>query len=194
MIVGEEMYQCTIVGGEPTIERLNPMKVRIFKSGYSNKIEDADMIILEDYWSPGRIYDTYYDVLSKSDIKYLETFPDHFSQGAVDDMDNIDDRYGWVNSHMITDVISDSTMFFDPFGQYSDSVSNELLPFDMNGNVRVIRVYWKSRRKIKKIKFFNEDGEEDFTFMPERYIPNEDNGEEEEIFWINEAWEGTKIG
>jgi len=64
----------------------------------------------------------------------------------------------------------------------------------MNGNVRVIRVYWKSRRKIKKIKFFNEEGEEDFTFMPEKYIPNEDNGEEEEIFWINEAWEGTKIG
>ena len=194
MVIGEEMYQCTIVGGEPVIERLNPMKVRIFKSGYSNKVEDADMIILEDYWSPGRIYDTFYDVLSAKDIKYLETFPDHFSQGAVDDMDNIDDRYGWVNSHMISDVIAESTMFFDPFGQYSDSVSNELLPFDMNGNVRVIRVYWKSRRKIKKIKFFNEEGEEDFTFMPEKYIPNEDNGEEEEIFWINEAWEGTKIG
>jgi len=116
MVIGEEMYQCTIVGGEPVIERLNPMKVRIFKSGYSNKVEDADMIILEDYWSPGRIYDTFYDVLSAKDIKYLETFPDHFSQGAVDDMDNIDDRYGWVNSHMISDVIAESTMFFDPFG------------------------------------------------------------------------------
>ena len=194
LIIGEEMYQCSIVGGEPTLERLNPMKVRIFKSGFSNRIEDADMIILEDYWSPGRIYDTYYDVLSKADIEYLENFPDHFSQGAVDDMDNIDERYGWVNAHMITDVIGDSTMYFDPFGQYSDSVTNELLPFDMNGNVRVIRIYWKSRRKIKKIKFFDEQGAEDFTFMPETYIPNEDMGEEEESFWINEAWEGTKIG
>lgn len=195
MTVGEEIYQCDIVGGEPVIERLNPMKVRIFKSGYSNRIEDADMIILEDYWSPGRIYDTYYDVLKPKDVKYLETFPDHFSQGAVDSMDNIDERYGFVNAHMISDVIADSTMFFDPFGQYSDTVSNELLPFDMNGNVRVIRVYWKSRRKIKKIKFYDlQTGEEDFTFMPETYTPNEARGEEEQSFWVNEAWEGTKIG
>lgn len=195
MTVGEEIYQCDIIGGEPVIERLNPMKVRIFKSGYSNRIEDADMIILEDYWSPGRIYDTYYDVLKPKDIKYLETFPDHFSQGAVDSMDNIDERYGFVNAHMISDVIADSTMFFDPFGQYSDTVSNELLPFDMNGNVRVIRVYWKSRRRIKKIKFYDpQTGEEDFTFMPETYTPNEARGEEEQSFWVNEAWEGTKIG
>lgn len=195
MTVGEEIYQCDIVGGEPVIERINPLKIRIFKSGYSNRIEDADMIILEDYWSPGRIYDAYYDVLTAKDWKYIESFPDHFSQGAVDSMDNIDERYGFVNSHMITDVIADSTMFFDPFGEYSDAVSNELLPFDMNGNIRVIRVYWKSRRKIKKIKFYDPvTGEEDFTFMPETYIPNETKGEEEQIFWVNEAWEGTKIG
>jgi hypothetical protein len=30
--------------------------------------------------------------------------------------------------------------------------------------------------------------------MPESYTPNEINGEEEASFWINEAWEGTKIG
>jgi len=65
----------------------------------------------------------------------------------------------------------------------------------MNGNIRVIRVYWKSRKKIKKIKFYDpQTGEEDFTFMPESYIPNEMKGEEEKVFWINEAWEGTKIG
>lgn len=195
LTIGEEIYQTDIVGGEPVLERLNPRKVRIFKSGYSNRIEDADMIILEDYWSPGKVIDTYGQVLTKQDMDYIESFPDHFSQGAVDNADNIDERYGFVNSHMITDTIADSTMFFDPLGQYSDSVSNELLPYDMNGNIRVIRVFWKSRRKIKKIKFYDpQTGEEDFTFMPENYIPNKYKGEEEEAFWINEAWEGTKIG
>jgi len=72
MAVGEEIYQCDIVGGEPIVERLNPMKVRIFKSGYSNRIEDADMIILEDYWSPGKVYDVFQDVLKPKDLKYLE--------------------------------------------------------------------------------------------------------------------------
>lgn len=194
MTIGEEMYQCDIVGGEPVIEKLNPMKVRVFKSGYSNKVEDADMIVLEDYWSPGRVIDTYYDVLSKEDLKYLETQPDHFSQGVTDSMDNVDDRYGFVNYHMISDEIAESTVFFDPVGEYSASMGNSLLPFDLNGNIRVLRVYWKSRRKIKKIKFYDENGEEDFVFMPESYICNEYKGEEEESFWINEAWEGTKIG
>jgi len=195
MTVGEEIYQCDIVGGEPIIERLNPMKVRIFKSGYSNRIEDADMIILEDYWNPGRIYDTYYDVLKPKDIKFLESYPDHFSEGDIDSMDNIDERYGFVNANMVSDVIEDGTLFFDPLGEYSDSISHELLPYDLNGNIRVMRVYWKSRRKIKKIKFYDPvTGDEDFTFMPESYIVNEMAGEEEETFWINEAWEGTKIG
>ena len=35
MTVGEETYQCDIRGGEPIIERVNPLKIRIFKSGYS---------------------------------------------------------------------------------------------------------------------------------------------------------------
>jgi hypothetical protein len=69
--VGEEIYQCDIIGGEPVLTRLNPLKVRIFRSGYENKIENADMIVLEDYWSPGKIIDTYYDVLTEKDVKAI---------------------------------------------------------------------------------------------------------------------------
>ena len=39
-----------------------------------------------------------------------------------------------------------------------------------------------------------ETGEEIYNFYPETYIINKDLGEEEKIFYINEAWEGTKIG
>jgi len=39
-----------------------------------------------------------------------------------------------------------------------------------------------------------ETGEERFGFYPETYVLKEDRGEEEEGFWVNEAWEGTKIG
>lgn len=194
MAVGEEMYQCDIVGGEPVIERLNPLKVRIFKSGYSNRVEDADIIIIEDYWSPGRVIDTYYEVLSKKDIEYIEKLPDHVGQAAVDSMDNIDERYGFVNNHMLSDEISTEGFFWDPLGG-ADGVNNSLLPYDVAGNLRVLRVYWKSRRRIKKVKSYDpETGEEVYTFYPETYIIDKDAGEEEQIFYINEAWEGTKIG
>lgn len=194
MAVGEEIYQCDIVGGEPTVEKLNPLKVRIFKSGYSNKIEDADMIVIEDYWSPGRVIDTYYDVLTKKDIEYIEKLPDHVGQAATDSMDNIDDRYGFVNNQMISDEISTEGFFWDPLGGY-DGINNSLLPYDVAGNLRVLRVYWKSRRRIKKVRSYDpQTGEEVFNFYPETYVIDKDAGEEEQIFYINEAWEGTKIG
>lgn len=196
MATGEEMYQCDIVGGEPVVERLNPMKVRIFKSGYSNRVEDADMIIIEDYWSPGRVIDTFYDVLTKKDIEYIEKIPDHVGQAAVDSMGNVDERYGFVNNYMIGDEIDTEAegFFWDPLGGY-DGIANSLLPFDVAGNIRVLRVYWKSRRRIKKIKRYDpQTGEEIFNFYPETYVVDKDAGEEEQIFYINEAWEGTKIG
>jgi len=49
MVVGEEAYQCDIVGGEPIFERINPAKMIVLKSGFSNRIEDADMVILWDF-------------------------------------------------------------------------------------------------------------------------------------------------
>ena len=195
LTVGEEIYQCDIVGGEPIIERLNPLKVRVFKSGFSNRIEDADIIIIEDYWSPGKVIDTYYDVLSKKDIEYIETLPDHVGQAAVDSMDNIDERFGFVNNHMVGEEISSNGFYFDPFNLFSDSISNSLLPYDLAGNLRVLRMYWKSRRRIKKVKSYDpQTGEEIYSFYPETYIINKDAGEEEQIFYVNEAWEGTKIG
>lgn len=195
MTVGEEIYQCDIVGGEPVIERVNPLKIRIFKSGYSNRIEDADVIIIEDYWSPGRVIDTFYDVLSKKDMEYIEKLPDHIGQAYSDSMDNIDERYGFVNNNMVGDEVVTDGFYFDPLNLFSDAVVNSLLPYDLAGNLRVLRMYWKSRRKIKKVKSYDpETGEETFNFYPETYICNPDLGEEEQTFWINEAWEGTKIG
>lgn len=195
MTVGEEIYQCDIVGGEPVIERVNPLKIRVFKSGYSNRIEDADVIIIEDYWSPGRVIDTFYDVLSKKDMEYIEKLPDHIGQAYSDSMYNIDERYGFVNNNMVGDEVVTDGFYFDPLNLFSDAVVNSLLPYDLAGNLRVLRMYWKSRRKIKKVKSYDpETGEEIFNFYPETYICNPALGEEEQTFWINEAWEGTKIG
>ena len=197
-IVGEEIYQIDIRGGEPTIERLNPLKVRVFRSGYSDRIEDADVIIIEDYWSPGKIIDTYYDVLSKKDIDYIESMPDNGYDVSSDEQGHRDERNEFINVHMIDDVFDTAEdgkgYYFDPLGLFSDTMG-DLLPFDTHGNIRVLRVYWKSRRKIKKVKSYDiQTGEEQYSFYPESYVINKDLGEEEEIYYINEAWEGTKIG
>lgn len=191
--VGEEAYQMDIVGGEPVVWKIDPMKMRILKSGASSKIEDADMIVLEDYWSPGRVIDAYWDVLSKKDVESLEKGFDHTGNHYVDEMDNIDPRYGFVPNMGMGWTAGDSVI--DVNRLFDEQVDSSLLPYDMNGNVRVLRVYWKSRRKIKKVKSYDpETGEEQFDFYPETHIIDPDMGEEEQVFWVNEAWEGTKIG
>ena len=195
MVCGEEIYRCDIVGGEPIIERVNPLKIRVFKSGYSNRIEDADIIIIEDYWSPGKVIDTFYDVLSKKDLDYIEHLPDNIGQTASDAMDNLDERYNFVHRTMVDDQAASDGFYFDPVNLFSDSMVNTLLPYDLAGNLRVLQIYWKSRRKIKKVKHYDpQTGEELFDFYNEDKVINPALGEEEEIFWINEAWEGTKIG
>ena len=190
MIVGEEIYQCDIMGGEPTIDRINPLKIQVMRSGYSNRIEDSDMIILWDFWSPGRIIDSYYDVLSAKDMDYINeiTF-----NSNTDDMDNIDEtkRFTFVDP---SDSVYGEGALIEGF-LHSNATPYDSNYMDNNGNLRVIRLYWKSQRRIKKITSYNmETGEEEFHFYPETYVVNEHLGEEEEIFWINEAWEGTKIG
>ena len=193
--VGEEAYLCDIVGGEPYMEKLNPLKMRVIKSGSSNLIEDADMIVLEDYWSPGRIVDTFWDQLSKKDIEALENTSDNQNTVSpyTDSMDNLDPRYGFVPNVSLDSTAGDAVI--DPLSLFDNTYDISYLPYDMNGNVRVLRVYWKSRRQIKKVKSYDpETGEEEFNFYPENYHCDPDKGEEEQTFWINEAWEGTKIG
>ncbi len=198
MTVGEEAYQCEIVGGEPIMRKLNNMKLSAFGCGYSNHLEDADVIITEDYWSLGRIHDTFYDVLTANDVKKLEKMGSTGEPASPDDMNNIDERQGFIRKPMITDIISNADsedIFFSPAGLYGDSSVSSLSPFDGEGNIRVLRMYWKSRRKIKKVTSFDPmTGEEVQTFYDEDYVLDKDKGETEEVYWINQAWEGTKIG
>ena len=193
MVVGEEIYLCSIRGGEPIIEKLDPNKVHIFKSGYSNKIEDADMVVIEDYWSPGKIIDVYGESLTEKDIKYIEELPFKPGESNVDETGSYDPRAGMVHMSMIDDTIDTNGVNVNEL--FTQAEVDALMPYDLAGNVRVIRVFWKSLRKIKKVKSYDpQTGEEIYTFHTEKYQINEALGEEEQVFYINEAWEGTKIG
>ena len=184
--VGEEIYQCAIIKGEPCIFRLNPRKVRIYQNGFSNKIEDADLIVIEDYWSKGRIFDTF--ELSEKDAKYVEELNIDYTSGGTKENEYYPNE--WVRLDTIGKVpFKPEDLFPQGLGELST------MPYDFEGNVRVCQVYWKSRRKILKVKSYDPvTGEEVFNLYPETYIVNKEMGETAEVLWINEAWQGTKIG
>lgn len=189
LIMAEEIYQVDIVHSEPTLDKLNPLKVHSIRAGNSDRIEDSSIIILEDHWSPGKIVDYFHDQLKPEDIDYIMDYTTTKSGGSYSDDDQ--------NHTLLRDGLSlgdDSSMgalfnIAEINGHYFSSDFT-----DENGNIRVFRVYWKSLKKVKKVKYYTEFGEEESKIMSEEYIPNKDMGEEVEDLWVNEWWEGTKIG
>lgn len=183
LCVGEEVYQCSIEAGRPVLRKLNPMKLSVYMSGFSNNIEDADIIVYEDYVSPGAVLDAYYDALNEKDVEKLEK--GEFGR-MVDELGNYDPRAEF------TLIGEDAIMMSGSAGILSLDGADS--PMDEFGNVRVVKVYWKSRRKIMKVRSFDPiTGEETFDFYPESHKIDENLGESAETFWINEAWEGTKV-
>ena len=189
LIMAEEIYQVDIVHSEPVLEKLNPLKVHAVRSGNSDRIEDSSVIILEDHWSPGRIVDHFHDQLKSSDIDYILEYSTNKTGGSYTDDDNnhvlLRDGLDGIQENSLGSIFDLAEVNGHHFG--SDFT-------DENGNIRVLRVYWRSLKKIQKIKYYTENGETDYKIMSEEYIPNADLGEESTLMWVNEWWEGTKIG
>ena len=49
--------------------------------------------------------------------------------------------------------------------------------FDEDGNIRVVKVLWKSRRKMLKVTKLNKFGNEEVTLEDENFQINKDLGE-----------------
>lgn len=194
LIMAEEIYQIEIVSDEPVLEKLNPLKVHCVRSGKSEKVEDSNLIILEDHWSPGRIIDYFYEELKPGDIDHIteystRTTSSNSSFASDDDNNHALLRDGYVGGETNPEAMESLFDIAEINGHHFGSNYT-----DENGNIRVLRVYWKSLKKIKKVKFYDEFGEVEYKFRSEEYIPDKEKGEEVKDLWVNEWWEGTKIG
>lgn len=189
LIFGEEIYQCDIVNDEPVMTKLNPLKVHSVKSGNSDRIEDSSIIIIQDHWSPNKIIDVYHDELKPEDIDYILEYSTTSSKGSYSDDQN--------NHVLLRDALNTGVE-----GMY-DTIFNlaELNGHffgsnytDDTGNIRVFKIFWKSIKLVKQVKYYDEFGEEQYKIASEEYIADKDRGEETTNMWVNEFWEGVKIG
>jgi len=175
IISNREFYDVGIYDGKIIVEAIDPRTLYYVLGPGRTDIEDADILVHTTYQTPGHIIDRLYDKLTTTEMQNIESATTNPKK-----MGSPSFRY--------TPTVNFSAEIVD-----YERLGNNGVDINSNGEIRVDKVMWKSRRKVGKLTFINEDEEEDVRLVPEQYKPNVDLGEEVEWFWINEWWESIKI-
>ncbi len=183
IIAGEEIYCVEEVCGEPRVRKCNPLNTYFLTYPDSNYIEDCDAILEEGYVPLGDILDDFYDELSEKDITFLETRGKSTQSTASTDI-NYATNMIFSDPELSNGGLIDTNMI--GLGHYGGA-------FDTHGNVRKVKIKWRSMRPILVLHYFDEEGNEQERDVDENYIPDEANGEWTNKIWIGEWWEGYKI-
>jgi hypothetical protein len=184
LVQAEAIFQCDIQGNEPTFEKLNPQRVHTLRNGFSGRIEDSDVIIVEEYWSPGKVIDVYYDQLSPGEVERISS--GNFNSGL-----NFATA-SFADSIIIGDTAQTIMDGYVAASQINGATYSKVL-VDSSGNIRVLRCYWRSQKLVQRVSGFDENGDPYTKIMSEEYIPDPARGEVTEKLWVNEWWEGTKL-
>jgi hypothetical protein len=178
LIAGEEIYWSGIVNGEPVTRRCNPIDINAVMPVDSDFVDDAVAVTEVRLMPLSVVLDTYGDDLTSAQITELEDlsksfYGRNFNEGSFNLLpDNGVEIYGGNNTY--------SSKTFD-------------------GSIRVVRVEWLSMCKVGILKFTDPDTDQpseleiDETFNLKNFKETIDADAKVEWFWINEAWEGTKI-
>ena len=187
LIAGEEIYYIDVIGNKPIVRRCDPQSVYTVGMGNSPYIEDAEVIVEDTYQPPSWIIDNYYDYLTPTQIDKIES-------GKL-----MYDGEGEGNSlinYPNADVVEGYFLGKPDYGDNSIYVplhgTNAL--YDADGNIRVAVVTWKSRRLIQIVESFDENGYKVRDLFDESMEFPKELGLNIKKLWINEWWQGTKIG
>lgn len=191
LVSGEEIVYIDVLGGKPVIRRVDPRNLYTYGMGDSMNVEDAEIIVEYGYMGHGQIYDDYWDELSKADEKMLDSYVEGRGSGTggsglYRDM-SIEERYGYD-----FDSCDDGVKVFNPRSKYNHRFGGSV---NSKGEIRVMKVSWKGKRKVQHIKYYDEDGDIQRTYVSGNYKIDEDKGEElVATRWINEWYQTVKIG
>lgn len=168
LITAKEFYYIGIESASPVCEVVNPIDFRYDKNPDIDFVQDGQWASHTKYCTVSEIIDSYYDELTAEQVERIEN-RDFKSQNL-----GLDPSDGKLD---IT--------YTAPTTTSENSMSNY---------IPVIRVEWKSLRKIGFLKYYDENLVEQEITVDETYKIQEEKGESVEWVWINEVWEGTKIG
>lgn len=189
LLNSEEAYIGDVFNSRPSIEKMDQNKTFVVRSGNSNRYEDADVIINYSYDAPGMIQDRYYRYLSEKDTKWIDDVAGKISSTTGSDLESDEQGVNIARREMIKDYIALPNGLGSTFSNGHSEIT------DSEGNIRVIRLFWKSRKMIKRVKRYDKQtGKVIYTYESENYVAKTEEGEEAVDYWVSQWWEGVEIG
>jgi hypothetical protein len=179
LIAGEEIYSIDEAANAVRFRRVNPLDVHFILPPNSDIIDDADKIYERNRMSISQIIDEFYEVLTPAQIDDLENYKSGVST-----------IYNYSLGGPSVDVY---------FGQSGFPTVNSIFDFDESTQqygIDVHRVRWKSKRKLGTYHYIDPQTQEEQEVLVDEFFNIKLDGVNEwvEWFWVNEYWEGTRIG
>lgn len=166
LIGGEEFYRIDIVGGEPRMQRVNPLNLYCTLPHNCDFIDKADKICEKNRMSVSEILDEWYDQLTPEQI---------------DDLEEVGSSQTISVGDMVIPVVESIYSLYDDTGG--------------SRGIDVWRVKWKSMQKFGILHYLDPStGEEQEMEVDEDYkIDKRDKTQWIEWMWRSQFWEGIKI-
>lgn len=173
LVAGMEVYWTGIVNNEPIIRNVNPLYFDYDRNEDIKYIEDSAWAMEWRWMASPEVHDEYHNVLTEKEVKQVEEM-----KGA--NQDRLSHQPGRIPFSYGSNI--------DTGRGHNSYISNSTTI------VKVVRVEWKSLRRVGFLTFKGKDGKLKEKLVDDGFKPNKEEGETIEWDWINEVWEATLIG
>jgi len=189
LLAGEEIYWVGITNNEEvTFRRCNPLNTTIILDGDTDYVDDAQAVAEVRLLSPSSIVDEFGADLSPAEVQRLEDL----SRNMAGSYNNYNNQFQF---NLDIDRNNNIGVVDTGIANYS---STNTSGGPNSRLIRVVRVEWKSFKKLYHLKYTDEEGIEIEKIVDESFelsvFKQAFPDAKTEEFWINEVWEGVKIG
>ena len=191
LIAGEQIVFTEALGKELFIRKGDPTKIFTIMSAESIDESGLEALVEVSYQTVSNVLDNFHPYLDTEAIAKLQAFKGISPFGGTSGWTY--PTYGPVGELAVPDNSITASGIF-PVSELERTLFATNI--DVNGNMRVVHCLWKSKRKVKLLKSFNEEtGLEEEKYVHQKYKANKLLGEEVvKEMWVNEWWRGFKIG
>lgn len=208
IITGEEAIYIGERNKDVVFDILNPKHFTWSGSQHTVRYEKGDWGKYEEWFSVEAILQRHAMTLTKKDRKRLEDYIE--PMGGLANIGNFEyDPIQRTVMYDLSDSRNPNRELYEKMnigrrednnllmGMYANAVKKWGLSYGTaisNYGVRETRVAWRDKRKLKYVTRRNPNtGEKETYWLDEHYTPQPKDIEVKEV-WLDEVWEGTKIG